>query len=116
MEKGNTKLIFDRIMPTSKGSVVGIEMLPSTRNRGNLAIVALDKGQRVKMKDLHGLLTHVGEDTARKTAKHYEGEVCGTLDPCNHCATAKARQKNMNKFVESKIEIPGDLTQAWSKD
>jgi hypothetical protein len=108
LEKGNTKLIFDRIMPTSKGFVVGMEMLPTTRNRGNMAIVALDKGQRVKMKDLHGLLTHVGEDTARKTAKHYEWEVYGTLEPCNHCATAKARQKNMNKSVESKSEIPGE--------
>jgi hypothetical protein len=95
-------------MPTSKGYVVRVEMLPSTRAQGNMAIVALDKGKRVKMADLHKLLTHVGEDSARKTTKHYEWEVYGTLEPCNHCATAKAHQnKNLNKLIDSKSEVPG---------
>lgn len=71
--KGNTKLTFNRIMPMSKGFVVGVEMLPSTRSKGNgkVAIMALDKGKTAKMNDLHKLLTHVGKDSTRKMAKFY---------------------------------------------
>jgi hypothetical protein len=68
--KGTTKIVFDRIMPTrSTGFVVGIQMLPSVR--GTMAIIALKKRKCVNGKKLHGMLSHVGEDCARQTAKFY---------------------------------------------
>jgi hypothetical protein len=106
--KGNTRIVFDRIMPTSKGFVVGIEMLPTTQGQGNVAIVAMDKGKKVNVNDLHVLLSHVAEDTARKTAKFYGWDVFGTFTPCDHCATSKARQKNLNKSVESRSLVAGE--------
>jgi transposase InsO family protein len=95
-------------MPTSKGFVVGIEMLPTTKGQGNVAIVAMDKGKRVNVNDLHVLLSHVAEHTARKTANFYGWDIFGTFTPCDHCATSKARQKNINKSVESHSLIAGE--------
>jgi hypothetical protein len=69
LRKGNTKIVFDRIMPTSKGFVVGFGMMPATRASGNVAIVAMDKGKRVNVNALHKLLSHVAEGNARRTAK-----------------------------------------------
>jgi hypothetical protein len=75
LEKGKTKIIFDRIMRTSKVFIVGIEVIPSVS--GKVAVTALDKGKRVNIKVLHGMFTHVGEDCTCKTAKHYKWDFVG---------------------------------------
>jgi hypothetical protein len=80
-----------------------VELLPSTQS-GNVAIVALDKGKRVKMNNLHKLLTHVGEDSEQKMAKLYGWEVYGTLEPCENCAIAKAHQKTSTDQLNPKVK------------
>jgi hypothetical protein len=99
-------MIFDRIMPMSKGFVVGIEMLPSVE--GSLAVVAVTAGKKIKTKDLHKLLAHVGEDCARQMAKFYGWEVVGKFDPCAFCTTAKARQNNLNRHANNHSTVPGE--------
>jgi hypothetical protein len=37
------KIVFNHIMLMSKGFILGIDMLPSVR--GNMAVIALDKGK-----------------------------------------------------------------------
>jgi hypothetical protein len=98
LTKGKTKMIFDRIMPTSKGFVVGIKMLLSIKD--SLAVVAMTAGKKIKMQDLHKLLAHVGEDCARQTAKFYGWEVVGKFD---------ARQTA--KLLASSILVPSALPQ-----
>jgi hypothetical protein len=82
------------MMKMNKGFILGVDMMPTTR-KSCVATLSLDKGKSDTKKTLHGLLTHVGEDTSHKTADYYCWKVTGIGKVCDNCATAKARQKNL---------------------
>jgi hypothetical protein len=65
-------------------------------------------GKKIKMQDLHKLLTHVGEDCAQQTAKCSGWEVVGKFDPCTFCTTAKACQNNLIRHVNNPSTVPGE--------
>ncbi len=111
LTKGKTTILFDKMMKTNKGFILGVDMMPTTR-KSCVATLSLDKGKSVSKKILHGILTHVGEDTSHKTAAYYNWKVVGIgtspSEICDHCATAKSRQKNLRKWTEKKSEIAGE--------
>jgi hypothetical protein len=46
----------------------------------------------------HSLLGHINEDATRRTAHQLGWTLTrGSSKPCEHCAQAKAKQKNVNK-------------------
>ena len=107
LTKGKTTILFDKMMKTNKGFILGVDMMPTTR-KSCVATLSLDKGKSVSKKTLHGLLTHVGEETSHKTADYYGWKITGVGEICDNCATAKARQKNLQKSTNKKSEIAGE--------
>ena len=67
--------------------------------RGNeISGMTTDKNTKMTIKQAHEKLGHSGEDTTRKTAKQLGWTLSpGTLEPCDACAAAKAKQKNVPK-------------------
>jgi hypothetical protein len=69
LTKGKTTILFDKMMKTNKGFILGVDMMPTTR-KSCVATLSLDKGKSVSKKTLHGLLAHVGENTSKMTANY----------------------------------------------
>ena len=104
---------FDEIVKTAKGVLFCARIVPNevdevsamgsdddTKNKGWTKIMNIQK--------LHEELGHMGEQTCRKIAKHVGIQLTkGSLKPCEACAIAKSRQKNLpNK--EKKVTISDD--------
>jgi hypothetical protein len=62
----------------------------------------------VNVNNLHKILGHCGEATARLTVKALGYKVIGTFDTCEACSIGKARQKNINKQWKGGISVPGE--------
>ena len=56
------------------------------------------------------MLGHINEEDTRQIARELKWTItCGKLQPCEHCAIAKARQKNVVKFsTAEKSTTPGE--------
>jgi len=104
--KDNIKITFDNIIHTSRGYVMGVEMLP--RETSSVAAVATDRGTELRWNDIHYKLSHVGEETIRHTAKYYGWTLKGSLNTCEDCALSKARQRNIPKETATKSTQKGE--------
>jgi hypothetical protein len=80
LTKGKTTIMFDKIMPTNKGFILGVDMLPSTR-KSYVATMMLDRGKNILKPILHGLLAHASNDSAKKTANFYGWKLLATQTP-----------------------------------
>jgi hypothetical protein len=107
MEKGGFRITFDKIIETSKGYVMAIELLPSVPNYAGVAH-SMPANSTIPMNDLHSRLGHVSEETARKSAALYGWKIGGRLRPCSSCGIAKAKQKSVSKELQPKSETPGE--------
>jgi hypothetical protein len=107
MEKRGFRITFDKIIETSKGYVMGIELLPSVPNYAGVAH-SMPANSTIHMNDLHSRLGHVSEETARKSAAFYGWKIGGRLRPCSSCGIAKAKQKSVSKELQPKSETPGE--------
>ena len=97
--KGNVTILFDRFLISKNGFVPGIKMKPLL-NDVSATVVESKKEKSKNMIDvnnLHKILGHCGEASARLTGKELGYEVIGTFDTCEACSIGKARQKNVNK-------------------
>ena len=97
--KGNVTILFDRFLTSKNGFVPGIKMKPLLNDV--IATVVESKKETSKnmidVNNLHKILGHCGEASARLTGKSLGYEVIGTFDTCEACSIGKARQKNVNK-------------------
>jgi hypothetical protein len=94
--KGNVTIVFDRFLTSKNRFVPGIKMT-SLLNDVSATVVESKKEMSKNMIDvnnLHKILGHCGEASARLTRSY---EVIGTFDTCEACSIRKARQKNVNK-------------------
>ena len=74
-----------------------------------LAISGLRKeGCQNGYKDLHKIFGHPNAQTLAKTAEFYGIEATGELKPCESCALAKAKQKNVPKSTKTESQVPGE--------
>ncbi len=106
MEKNGFRITFDKIIETSKGYVMGIELLPSVPNYAGVAHSVANK--TIHMDELHCMLGHVSEETARKSAAFYGWKIGGKLRPCKSCGIAKAKQKSVSIQLQPKSDTPGE--------
>ena len=61
------------------------------------------------MNTLHEIYGHIGEEATKWTADHYGHKCQGSLDPCESCALAKARQRNLNRVaIKEQNGTPGE--------
>ena len=97
--KGNVTIVFDRFLTSKNGFVPGIKMKQLLNDVSTTAVES--KKEKLKnmidVNNLHKILGHCGEASARLTGKALGYEIIGTYDTCEACSIGKARQKNVNK-------------------
>jgi hypothetical protein len=94
IEKGRNKVTFDLVIPTPKGMMFAMYFARDVEIAGAI----IDKTQKITIEQAHVRLGHSSEDATRKTCKALNWILAkGTLKPCDACAAAKARQKNVPK-------------------
>ena len=91
IQKGNFKLVFDHELRTKTGYIGAAEITPRTQVTNELAAPALSKGGKISISWFHSMLGHHSKDITQITAKYYEFELTGQMDPCESCLVGKAR-------------------------
>ena len=107
VSKDGKTVKFDKIFKTKAGFICGVEICP-TQEENQMAHLTLDKGQRVALRKLHGILGHVGEDCTRKTGKYYGWEVHGPRLRCEDCGVGKMKQASVSKEEVKRSTIVGE--------
>jgi len=94
LTKGNVNLNFDIIIPTSKGMIFTMYV----KHKGEMAGVSTDTKVKMTIQQAHSKMGHANKYVTRKTAKILGFELKpGSLNACEACAAAKAKQKNVPK-------------------
>jgi hypothetical protein len=96
IEKDGQEIRFDIIIPTPKGALYCMYY----KRTSEMAMSAMDHGTKMNIMKAHDLLGHCSEDMTRATAKSMGWILSGGWNPCESCATAKAKQKNVPKESE----------------
>ena len=105
--KGDHVIDFNIVIPTPKGAVFACRFIRDT----DLAAVSTEGQVRMNINKAHALLGHGDDNSTRQTAKALGWVITpGAMAPCEHCAKAKAKQKNVVKSSksESKATKPGE--------
>jgi Reverse transcriptase (RNA-dependent DNA polymerase) len=106
LTKGDTRLEFDQVIKSTNGHLLGVQLIP--RHTGQAAMTSFTEGHKINVNELHNLLGHTSERKTKATAINMKWSLSGTFLKCEDCAVAKARQKNLNKFVLSKTNVSAE--------
>jgi hypothetical protein len=108
--KGKTVILFDRCLKSKNGFVAAIKMKAVLADIG--ATIVNPKKEKPKnsinVNNLHKILGHCGEASARLTGKALGYEVIGIFDTCEACSIGKAKQKNINRQWKGGSSVPGE--------
>lgn len=97
MRNDSDEVRFDIVIKTEKGAIMAGYFKRTAEEHTAVAAVAHDQ-VHIKVKRLHQMLGHFGERDTRMTGKYLGYEIArGVLQPCESCALAKARQRNVPK-------------------
>ena len=102
LAKGDCEISFDIQIPTPKGKLFAMYVKRhENREVGN----ALRDGKTVRMNfnEAHDKLGHMSNTLTKATAKQLGWQLIGAIKPCESCAIAKAKQKNVPKKSEHQI-------------
>ena len=95
LEKDSVSICFDIVIPTEKGAIYcaylkrGAEMI-------NMAANPRATVTTMTIRQAHERFGHNNEDATRLAAKHMGIKILpGTMEPCDGCTMAKAKQKNV---------------------
>jgi hypothetical protein len=95
--KGHNKVTLDLKIPTPTGMIYAMYFSRDTEIAGTTQDKT-NKLMAMTIQQAHERLGHGNEDAAQKTAAVLNWHLtCGTLSPCEACAAAKAKQKNVPK-------------------
>lgn len=64
------------------------------------------KQKSYNINNLHNSMGHIGEATIRKTMNYLGFKVRGELAICNSCQMAKAKRKQIRKFMTTRSTVP----------
>jgi hypothetical protein len=84
------KILFDKIIPVGKGMLLGVDIPPLIENLHTIV---------VDYQALHERLGHANDKKVAATAKQLGIKYTGQPHPCEHCAQAKLRIKNIPKVT-----------------
>jgi len=99
--------MFDIQVNTKEGLVFCMYMTRDATEE--MASVVQDKPLKLTIQQAHDRLGHCNENATRKTAKELGWEITpGSLGPCEACAAAKAKQKNLPKAEEKNEPKEGE--------
>lgn len=96
--KGEVRIEFDIQVRTKSGGAIYAARFLRGSEGDEISAVATETGTVMSVNKAHELLGHGDEKSTRDTAKQMGWMISrGSLQPCEHCAKAKAKHKNVNK-------------------
>ena len=84
---------FDRMIPSGSSWLMGIRV----QRVFDQAHVAMEPGKTIFISKFHQITGHTGEHLLKPTANYMKLKLIGRLPPCEVCAKAKIRQRNIPK-------------------
>ena len=90
---GRASMKFDRMIPSGSSWLMGIKVHRVIDH----AHSAVEPGKSILTKRFHQITGHTGEHLLKPTAKYMKLNLIGKLPPCETCAKAKIRQRNIPK-------------------
>ena len=90
---GRASMKFDRMIPSGSSWLMGIKV----HRVHDEAHAAMEAGKTISATKLHKITGHTGEHLLKPTANYMKLKLIGRLPPCEVCAKAKIRQRNVQK-------------------
>ena len=90
---------FDRMIPSGSSWLMGIRV----QRVFDQAHSATEPGKTIFISKFHQITGHTGEHLLRPTANYMKLKLIGRLPPCQVCAQAKIRQRNVPKKKMKKL-------------
>ena len=90
---------FDRVIPSGSSWLMGIRV----QRVFDQAHTAMEPGKTIFISKFHEMTGHTGEHLLRPTANYMKLKLIGRLPPCEVCAKAKIRQRNIPKKKIKKL-------------
>ena len=84
---------FDRMIPSGSSWLMGIRV----QRVFDQAHTAMEPGKTIFISKSHQITGHTGEHLLKPTANYMKLRLIGILPPCEVCAKAKIRQRNIPK-------------------
>ena len=84
---------FDRMIPSGSSWPMGIQV----HRVFDQAHAAVEPGKTITISKFHQITGHTGEHLLKPTANYMKLKLLGRLPPCEICAKAKIRQRNIPK-------------------
>ena len=89
-----SKIEFDIVIPTARGALFACRFIREAEFAG----ISTEAGSKMNIQKAHNLLGHGNEEATRKSAQQLGWVLTrGKLKPCEHCAKAKSKHKNVCK-------------------
>ena len=90
---------FDRMIPSESSWLVGIKV----QRVFDQAHAAMEPGKTIFISRFHEMTGHTGEHLLKPTANYMKLKLIERLPPCEVCAKAKIRQRNIPKKKMKKL-------------
>ena len=90
---------FDRMIPSGSSWLMGIRV----QRVFDQAHAAMEPGKTIFISKFHQITGHTGENLLKPTANYMKLRLIGRLPPCEVCAQAKIRQRNIPKKKMKKL-------------
>ena len=90
---GRASMKFDRMIPSGSSWLMEIKV----HRVYDEAHAGMEAGKSITATKLHLMTGHTGEHLLKPTANHMKLKLVGRLPPCEACAKAKIRQRNVQK-------------------
>ena len=90
---------FDRMIPSGSSWLMGIRV----QRIFDQAHAAMEPGKTIFISKFHQITGHTGEYLFKPTANYIKLKLIGRLPPCEVCAKAKIRQRNIPKKKMKKL-------------
>ena len=90
---GRASMKFDRMIPSGSSWLMGIKV----HRVYDEAHAAMEAGKSISATKLHNMTGHTGEHLLKPTANYMKLKLIGRLPPCEICAKARIRQRNIQK-------------------
>ena len=90
---GRASMKFDRMIPSGSSWLMGIKV----HRVYDEAHAAMEAGKSISATKLHLMTGHTGEHLLKRTVNYMKLKLIGRLPPCEACAKAKIRQRNVQK-------------------
>ena len=90
---------FDRMIPSGSSWLMGIRV----QRVFDQAHAAMEPGKTISIGKFHQITGHTGEHLLKPAANYMKLKLIGRLPPCEVCAQAKIRQRNIPKKKMKKL-------------